>query len=100
MTNINDLTVSMEMRSLTQILKQNNLIELTSITDRASYGDTRNKVTLRWYDSSVETVGAEDDRTFTIATVPGFPDAPGESADIGTVSDVQFFVGDGTTTTA
>lgn len=97
-TSTDGLGVTIELRSLTQILKQNNLIELTSITDRASYGDARNKMTLRWYASSVDTVGAESDRVFTFATIPGFPDDPG--ATTGTVADVQFFVGDGTTTLA
>jgi hypothetical protein len=91
---MNDQTVAIELRSLTQILKQASMIELTSITDRAAYGDARNKMTLRWYGSSVASIGAESDRTFVMATIPGFVEAPG--SDTGTVTDVQFGAGDGT----
>lgn len=93
-TNINDQTVILEMRSLTQILKQSSILELTSITDRAAYGDERNKMTLRWYNSSVDTTGVEPDRDFTAATIPGFAEAPG--GDTGTITGAQFFTGDGT----
>lgn len=91
---LNGQTVGIELRSLTQILKQNSIIELTSITDRAKYGDERNKMTLRWYGSSVDSLGDEEDRTFVAATIPGAPDAPGSAA--ATVTGVYFGTGDGT----
>lgn len=87
----------MQLRTLTQILQQATMIEQTSITDRAAYGDARNKMPLYYYASSVSAVGAESDRTFTAATIPGFDDAFGSSR--GTVTDVQFFVGNGVTST-
>lgn len=96
-TNLNGQKVSVELRSLIQILKQTSIIELTSITDRAAYGDARNKMTLHWYNSSVASLGAEDDRDFIVATIPGYSAAPGEAT--ATVSDVFFFTGDGVTTT-
>lgn len=95
---LNGQTVGIELRSLTQILKQNAMIELTSITDRAKYGDERNKMPLRWYDSSVDSLGDEEDRTFIMATIPGFVETPGSAT--GTVTACQFAVGDGTSLTA
>lgn len=95
---LNGQTVGIELRSLTQILKQNAMIELTSITDRAKYGDERNKMPLRWYDSSVDSLGDEEDRTFVMATIPGFVEAPGSAT--GTVTACQFAVGDGTSPAA
>jgi uncharacterized phage protein (TIGR02218 family) len=92
-TNLNNQTVMLEMRSLTQILKQNSIIELTSITDRAKYGDERNKMTLRWYASTVASVGVEPDRDFILGTIPGFNNAPGGAS--GTVTGCFFFNGDG-----
>jgi hypothetical protein len=86
------------LRSRTQILKQNSMIELTSITDRAHYGDERNKMTLRWYNSSVASVGAEDDRTFVATSTPGFTSAPSGST-TGTVTDVPLATGNGTSST-
>lgn len=60
-----------ELRGLTDILKQNNLIGLTSITDRAMLGDDHNKLSLHWYAGTVSTVGAESDRIFSSAVTPG-----------------------------
>lgn len=70
-TVVNDAQCQIELRSLTDILKQSNLIGLTSITDRAMLGDDHNKVTLRWYDGTVGTVGAESDRVFSSDVAPG-----------------------------
>jgi hypothetical protein len=95
---LDDLTCKIELRSLTQILKQNSIIELTSITCRAQFGDTRCKMPLRWYGTAVATVGAETDRVFTIVNAPGIGAPPGSTT--GPVSGVQFFTGNGTTTTA
>lgn len=91
---INDITCKIELRSLTQILKQLAMVELTSITCRAKYGDERCKMPLRWYNATVDTVGAESDRTFTIVDAPGLDVLPGTAT--ATVTGVQFFVGDGT----
>ncbi len=63
--NIDDMMTQIEMRSLTQILKQQSMIELTSITCRADFGDIRCKQSFQWYDTTVTAVGAEDDRVFT-----------------------------------
>jgi hypothetical protein len=90
-TRIDDLTCNMEMRSLTQILKQNSIIELTSITCRARFGDVRCKMPLRWYTSSVAAVGTEIDRDFTLSNSPGSSDPPGGST--GPVTGV--FLGNG-----
>lgn len=70
-TMVDDTKCSIELRGLTDILRQNNLIGLTSITDRAMLGDDHNKVTLRWYDGTVATVGAESDRVFSSSVTPG-----------------------------
>lgn len=86
--NLDDLTMSMEMRSLTQICKQNNLLELTSITCRADYGDTRCKKAYKWWQSTVTAVGAEADRTFQVDSF--------RSVQVNTM----LLVGDGTTKTA
>jgi uncharacterized phage protein (TIGR02218 family) len=94
---VDDLTCKMEMRSLIQILKQNNIIESTSITCRAAFGDERCKMPLRWYASAVETVGAENDRTFNCTTIPGTSTPAGGST--GTVTGVPFGTGDGSTKT-
>ncbi len=96
-TAVDDLTVNMEMRSLTQILKQNSVIELTSITCRATFGDARCKMPLRWYSSSVATVGAETDRSFTLANTPGSSDPP-SGGTTGPVSGVFFANSNGFTT--
>lgn len=61
--------VQIELRSLTQILKQNSIIELTSITCRAQFGDIRCKLPLVWTAGTVASVGDEVDRTF-VATIP------------------------------
>lgn len=59
------LACKIELRSLVQILKQTNMIELTSITCRAKFGDTRCKMSFVWYRGIVTAVGAETDRTFS-----------------------------------
>jgi hypothetical protein len=85
---IDDLTCKIELRSLTQILKQNSIIELTSITCRAQFGDARCKMALIWYGGAVGTVGAETDRVFTADAGVGFVDA---------VANASMGVGDSTT---
>lgn len=95
-TQIDDLTCHLEMRSLTQILKQNAMIELTSITCRAAFGDERCKMPSRWYSSSVASVGAENDREFVLVDKPG---GSGGTGSTGAVSNVLFGQGDGTTLT-
>lgn len=95
---LNDMTCQIELRSLVDVLKQNNLIGLTSITDRAMLGDDHNKLSLYWYASSVATVGTETDRIFTCANAPGSSDAPGGTT--GAVSGVPLGQGNGTSTTA
>jgi len=52
-TQTDELSCQIELRSLTQALKQNNIIELTSITCRAQFGDARCKMPLRFYASTV-----------------------------------------------
>lgn len=98
-TTNDELGTQIELRSLTQILKQLAIVELTSITCRAAFGDNRCKLPLRWYNSSVGTVGAESDRTFNCATAPGSGDAPAEGTTT-TVTDVQILSGDGVQSTA
>ena len=96
-TMIDEITCKLELRSLTQILKQNSIIELTSITCRASFGDLRCKMPLRWYNATVATVGVEPDRDFTLVNAPGIGAPPGSTT--GPVSGVPFFTGNGTQTT-
>lgn len=94
-TMIDDLTCKLELRSLTQVLKQNSIIELTSITCRAAFGDSRCKMTLRPYAAEVATVGSESDRTFTLVHAPGTDGVPGDAT--GPVTGVPFFTGNGAT---
>lgn len=68
---LNDAKCEIELRSLVDILKQNNLIGLTSITDRAMLGDDHNKLPLHWYDGTVGVPGAESDRVFSSDVAPG-----------------------------
>lgn len=70
-TMINDAKCEIELRALMDVLKQNNLIGLTSITDRAMLGDDHNKLPLHWYDGTVSAVGAESDRVFSSDVTPG-----------------------------
>lgn len=88
---MDEMTCKIELRSLTQILKQNSIIELTSITCRAKFGDERCKMPLDWYAGQVDEVGAETDRVFTIDAAVGLTKA---------VANTAFFTGDGTTATA
>jgi len=69
---IDDLLCKIELRSLTQILKQNSIVELTSITCRAQFGDARCKLPLVWRTGVVGTVGDESDRVFTADGSIGF----------------------------
>lgn len=65
-----DGQVTIELRSLMQTLKQQSMIESTSISCRAKFGDQRCKMPLVWVDATVTTVGAEDDRTFIASAMP------------------------------
>lgn len=69
-TNIDGLEGTLELRSLTQTLKQKSIIEMGSNSCRvAEFGDERCKypVDTLWDAGEVETVGLETDREFTIA---------------------------------
>lgn len=83
-TTTDDLVMKLEMRSLTQTLKQASMIELTSITCRAKFGDERCKMPLVWASGIVAEVGDEADRTFY--------------ADPSPINDVIFATGDGSAT--
>jgi uncharacterized phage protein (TIGR02218 family) len=72
---IDDLLCKIELRSLTQILKQNSIVELTSITCRAQFGDARCQMPLVWWSASVGTIGAEADRTFTADAGVGYTES-------------------------
>jgi uncharacterized phage protein (TIGR02218 family) len=85
---IDELTCKIELRSLTQILKQNSIIELTSITCRAQFGDERCKMPLDWYAGTVDAVGAESDRTFSMDPGAGL---------LKSYTNALIFTGDGTT---
>lgn len=95
---LNGMTCEIELRSQIDVLRQNNMIGMTSITDRAMLGDDHNKLPLNWYPSSVAAAGSENDRVFTCATAPGSSDAPGGTT--GAVSGVPLGQGNGTSTTA
>ncbi|HEU4376275.1 MAG TPA: DUF2163 domain-containing protein [Telluria sp.] len=94
-TSIDDLRCTIELRQLTQVLQQQSIIETTSITCRAQYGDLRCKMPLSWYGATVAAIGAENDRDFTLSLAPGFTVPPGGTT--GTVTAVPFFTGDGVT---
>lgn len=79
-TMVNDGLCQIELRGLTDLLKQNNLIGLTSITDRAMLGDDHNKLSLHWYAGTVSSVGAESDRIFSSDVSPGSNSGIGDSA--------------------
>lgn len=67
--NIDGLEGTLELRSLTQTLKQKSIIELGSNNCRVvQFGDERCGVDVEalWVDASVESVGAETDREFYI----------------------------------
>lgn len=74
--NIDDLAIEIELRSLTQTLKQNSVIELTSITCRAKFGDERCKMPFVWKSAIVTDIGAEPDRQFGIAWADDIAGAP------------------------
>ena len=68
--NIDGLEGTLELRSLTQTLKQKSIIELGSNNCRVvQFGDERCGVNVAalWVDANVTAVGAETDRVFTIA---------------------------------
>lgn len=84
-TTSDDLTMQLEMRSLTQTLKQASMIELTSITCRAKFGDARCKMPLEWVEGTVIGVGDESDRTFYVELYAevdssGVPDVSSDSS--------------------
>lgn len=83
---VDELMCHIELRSLTQILKQNSIVELTSITCRARFGDARCTMPLIWYAGAVGTVGAEVDRVFTVDASAGLAE---------TVDGASLGVGDG-----
>lgn len=64
-TTTDKLACQIELRSLVQMLKQTNMVELTSITCRAKFGDAQCKIAFVWYRGVVTAIGAEDDRTFS-----------------------------------
>lgn len=97
-TQVDELAVQIELRALQQILKQQSMVELTSITCRATYGDNRCKMPLHWYNGTVASVGAEADRTFVLTLAPGSGVIPGSGSFPAT--GVYFFTGDGATLTA
>lgn len=69
-TNVDGLDGTLELRSLTQILKQKAIIELGSNSCRVvQFGDERCKypVDTLWDNGQVNTVGLETDREFTLA---------------------------------
>lgn len=94
-TQVDEMAVQIELRALQQILKQQSMVELTSITCRAQFGDARCKQPLRWYNGTVASVGAEADRTFVLTLAPGSGVIPGSGSF--PVTNVSFFSGDGTT---
>lgn len=87
-TMVNDALCQVELRSLVDILKQNNLIGLTSITDRAMLGDDHNKLPLHWYAGTVASVGAESDRVFASSVIPGTDSGSGGGLSIPTGGDL------------
>ena len=89
---IDDLACTIELRSVVQVLKQNSVIELTSITCRAKFGDERCKMPLIWRSAApVNLVGAEPDRVFASDISGGFVEA---------VDQVVILAGDGVILTA
>jgi hypothetical protein len=86
-TDQDGLLAGIELRALTQVLKQLSVIEQTSITCRAQFGDERCKMTFVWRSAIVTAVGAEPDRMFTIAWCDD-------------ITDVAILTGDDATTTA
>jgi uncharacterized phage protein (TIGR02218 family) len=68
MKNVDGLTAVLEARSLTQVLKQQSIIELGSNSCRDPFGGPRcmYPVETLWDGGEVDTVGLETDREFTI----------------------------------
>jgi uncharacterized phage protein (TIGR02218 family) len=93
---VDNLTVTTELRSLMQVLKQKSVIEVTSIGCRAKFGDDRCKVAFVWESAEVSSVGAETDRTFVMSSLPPDFRAPGivkwtSGANAGRESEVEEF---------
>lgn len=78
-TTSDKLSCKVELRDLIQILKQANMIELTSVTCRAKFGDAQCKIIQVWYRGIVTAVGSEIDRTFAFG--PPDPDSAGYTSD-------------------
>lgn len=68
MKNLDGLVAVLEARSLTQVLKQQSIIELGSNNCRAQFGDARCQypVETLWDGGEVDAVGLETDREFTL----------------------------------
>jgi uncharacterized phage protein (TIGR02218 family) len=64
---VDQLACNIELRSLIQTLKQNTMVELTSVNCRAKFGDAQCKVLFEWWNAEVTSIGAEADRTFSVA---------------------------------
>lgn len=64
---VDQLACNIELRSLIQTLKQNTMVELTSVNCRAKFGDAQCKLLFDWMDATVTAVGAEADRTFSVS---------------------------------
>jgi uncharacterized phage protein (TIGR02218 family) len=62
--------VTIELRSYLQALKQRAMVEVTSISCRATFGDERCKMPFVWVDGEVTEIGPEDDRTFKVSALP------------------------------
>lgn len=68
---VDDIACQIELRSLLQMLKQTSMVELTSISCRAKFGDNQCKLPFVWNAAKVQSVGAEADRTFNICAPDG-----------------------------
>lgn len=70
---VDDLACQIELRSLLQMLKQTSMVELTSLSCRAKFGDSQCKLPFAWNAAKVQSIGAEADRTFSICAPDGTP---------------------------
>ncbi len=68
---VDDIACQIELRSLFQTLKQTSMVELTSLSCRAKFGDNQCKLPFAWNAVKVQSVGAEADRTFNICAPDG-----------------------------
>lgn len=64
---VDQLACNIELRSLIQTLKQNTMVELTSVNCRAKFGDAQCKLAFEWWNAEVTAVGDEADRTFSVS---------------------------------